>query len=212
MTNIYSYKSINHFKETLRLFSGQTQHNIPDEIYKMVKDDARNNRISINDLTRRDILTTLKRHAQPKYYEHAFSILKTLKHDNSIIFTPIMEAELSLLFEQICSIRNKLTINNNLNYNSILYQLCKLKNITAATDLLSSNNIHNSQRQWKEICQILSDKQEIELKNHINTKVTPLLSIILNLPYNHIIENISHYIYTLTKNDMFWIRAFNNLE
>jgi hypothetical protein len=211
---IDSYKSVNHFKNQLRYYKGQIRDNIPDEIYQMIHEEVENNNLSINNLNYHRLVGLLRQHGYHNYCKLALSILIILKYGQSIIITPDMETELCLLFEQICSIRNKLT-NNNFLYPTILYQLCKLKNITAVTDFLSTNSIVFPNRKypkWNEICKILSTEQEIELKNHINTKITPLLSIMLNLQYNHILENISHYIYILTKNNMIWIRAFNNLE
>jgi hypothetical protein len=230
------------FIKEIRLLNGQDQDNIPDEIYLIIRKEIENSNSSISNLTPCDINRYLKKYGYNEYaksYEHSFTILKTLKHGQRIIITPTMESELYLLFMQIGSTSTTLhsleysmqiTGRDTIifpSYKYLLYQLCKLIGNSDATALLYPryftdfhpnpidpyfNRNERYHKQWNKICQILSDEQEIELKNHINTKVTSLLSIIFNLPYNHIIKNISHHIYILTKNDLFWIRAFNNLE
>jgi hypothetical protein len=214
---IDQYEELNHFIRKIRLLNGQTQENIPDEIYKMIRKKANNN-YSINILTHRNVHTYLLNSDYWGYIHHSFHILKILKQHQPIIITHNMETELCSLFMQICSINNKLTTNKIIYHNYYLYKLCELFSIDddliplmadASTSIVVA--IEARQQQWNEICQILSTEQEIELKNYINTKVIPLLSIILNLRYNHILENISYYIYTSTKNDLFWIKTFNNL-
>jgi hypothetical protein len=177
--NYFAYKRLNHFNEILSQFREKNNTVIPQEVYNIIqlemKNDCENNLVELNNnvsqlmindcennlayLNNNKVRGYLKKHKYNKYYEYIPQIINRLNGISYPTFSPQMEEELRIMFQQIQEPFEKCRPPDRtsfFNYNFVLYKFCQLKGwnefLGYFPSLKSKDNLYEHEQMWKKIC------------------------------------------------------------
>ena len=162
----FTYKRINHFRETLRQAQGKSNAFIPEKVRNALKADFQKSKIPASTITPQLIRKKLKKIKYSDFYEEAVSLALELNREfKPISITAEQEEKLTFMFletekafEKIKNIVDKRR-KNYLSYPSTARRLCELCGWTDFMDsfpLLKDEKLRMRQDEfWLRICQVL---------------------------------------------------------
>jgi len=158
----YSYKKITHFKEIIAQFQGKETTQIPDDHIEQIELQIRKERISLNELSYKEMKEILKKLGLNKYYEH-IAFIKNKLGISPPVFSQQLEEALCNLFMEILSPYAQVCPDdriNFLNYHFVLYKLLELldenKYLSEIPMLKDRLKLIEQDLIWRQICDILN--------------------------------------------------------
>ena len=153
----YPYKRINHLNEWIAQFQAKETTEIPDEVYKKVKEEIE--RARIKDLGIGKVKTILKKLQMSNYYEHIPHIISKISKAPPPTINREQEEKIRSMFKQMQEPFEKhrpVGRTNFLNYSYVLHKICQL---TELDDILESFPLLKSRDKlrlqdgiWAKIC------------------------------------------------------------
>lgn len=155
----YPYKRLNHLIECLNQFQAKESIKIPSEIFELILNEIKKNKININKLDFRKMKTILKKLRLQRYYEHMSYIMSQITGKPAPTLSREMEDQIKIMFKKIqepFAHHCPPTRTNFLSYSFVLhkiFQLLKLKEFLCYFPLLKSREkLREQDRIWKPIC------------------------------------------------------------
>lgn len=164
--NVFSYKPLNHWNEWMSQFQAKESTNIPDEVFDLIYQEIKKNRIeNMADLTTKKLKEFLKKLKLNKYYEHKAYIINRLNGRTPPSIPRDVEEKMRTMFKDIqipfkkyCPPERK----NFLSYSYVFYKFFELLGYHELkkqfTLLKSKQKLQEQDKIWKGICQDLNWK------------------------------------------------------
>lgn len=155
----YPYKRINHFMERLNQFQSKESSSIPSNVYDIIKEEIRKQRIPIEEITPITIKIILKKHRLNNYYEHHQHIFSKITNTPPFILSREIEDKIRNMFIMIQEPFRKYKPNDRSNFLNYTYLLNKmfmilglLLNAKYCSLLKSREKLRQQDIVWKKIC------------------------------------------------------------
>ena len=155
----FAYKRINHLNEILNQIQARETTDIPQEVYEMVLNEIKKERISdLTKLNKNKVRYFLKKLNLNKYYEHIATIINKLNGLPPPNLTKDVEEKLRIMFREIQGPWMEITKTgkNFLNYFYVLHKCVELLGHDEYKILFpllkSREKIHLHDMKWKKIC------------------------------------------------------------
>ncbi len=159
----FVYKRISHLHECLNAAQGLQNTNIPEEVFTVVKEELKKNRLddSLHAVTPDHIKMFLKRRNLPRYFEHAVFILRQIGGNADAITIPsIVRDEIVSRFMQVQKCFERMNFDdrkNLLRYNYICYKILEQlphgnRYLHLFPLLKSRQKILQHDSVWRQIC------------------------------------------------------------
>lgn len=161
----YPYKKINHLKEKLNQFQSKENADIPENLYNLIFDELKKQRINPLSASPYDIKTILKKNRQTNYYEHLQQICCKITGRPPITLPRDIEIKIISMFQSIQESFQKHKCDNRSNFLSYAYVLNKLFKILGYpfhSDffclLKSKEKLRDQDNTWAKICKDMNWK------------------------------------------------------
>ena len=159
-TKVCAYKRSNHLSEILNQLQAKESTEIDEDIYKMIKEELKIQRITNYKLLDHKIMKKiLKKLKLNKYYEHIHHIINNLNNLPPPSMTREQEENIKKTFKDIqkpFQIYRPKKRKNFLNYNYILHKICELYEYDDFLPyfplLKSRTNLEEQDIVWEKIC------------------------------------------------------------
>ena len=159
-TKVCAYKRSNHLSEILNQLQAKESTEIDEEIYSMIKEELKIQRITNYKLLDHKIMKKiLKKLKLNKYYEHIHHIINNLNNLPPPSMTREQEENIKKTFKDIqkpFQIYRPKKRKNFLNYNYILHKICELYEYDDFLPyfplLKSRTNLEEQDIVWEKIC------------------------------------------------------------
>lgn len=158
----FSYKRLNHFRDWLKLFQGKECTEIPDEVYKKLRNEIRKYRLRKHEVTYSQLRTFLKKLKLNGYYEHIPFILKELTGKEPPVIPKDLEEQFIVMFMETQDPfdRHKPAKRKNfLSYSYVLHKFCELlerDDFAKQFSLLKNREkLYDQDKIWEKICEDL---------------------------------------------------------
>ena len=159
----FAYKRMNHFNEWLAQFQAKETTEIPDKVYRGIKEEINKNmNIDIKKISYKQMREILKKLEFNKYYEHIPHLINVLNGKKAPKLSNNEEAQLRNLFKEI-----QIPFSNNcpedrknfLSYSYVLHKFCELLEYDYLLPnfplLKSREKLLQQDKIWKLICRDL---------------------------------------------------------
>jgi hypothetical protein len=159
-TKVCAYKRSNHLSEILNQLQAKESTEIDEDIYSMIKEELKIQRITNYKLLDHKIMKKiLKKLKLNKYYEHIHHIINNLNNLPPPSMTREQEENIKKTFKEIqkpFQIYRPKKRKNFLNYNYILHKICELYEYDDFLPyfplLKSRTNLEEQDIVWEKIC------------------------------------------------------------
>lgn len=168
----FSYKRLNHFRETISMFLARESSSPPQEVIDKLLLELKKDRITNRkDVTKKRIRGYLRKLGLNKMYEHIPAIIHTIAGIGPPKISRALEDKLISMFEEVQipfekfkprKVDGSLKRKNFLSYSYILYKFCQLLGQDQLLDsfslLKSREKLYEQDLIWKKICKELNWK------------------------------------------------------